>query len=140
MPSVPAAVLECQLAYGLRVSDVIDWKTSDLDCGRWTIHEKKTDKARRIQCTGQRRERLRAISKSPWVFPGRRSHITRQAVWSAVRRACERLDLEGCIGTHSFRKAYAEHFYFLHGVHALQKILNHDRISTTLIYAVGIKK
>ena len=132
----PALVCETMLRYGLRVSDVVDWRVEDLQKGRWFIHEKKRGKKRRISCTGEYRERLLRISRGGYVFPGRKpfTHITRQAVWCSFRTACRRTGVEGAYAPHSLRKTHARIYYSHYGVEATRKHLNHDDISTTLIY------
>ena len=138
MRPIPALVYETMLRYGLRISDVIDWRVSDLQKGRWTLHEKKTGKSRRIACTGSFRQQLLRYASSDYVFPGRgeAGHITRQAVWHSFRSAACRVGLCGCYAPHSLRKAHAVDYYNHHGLSATQRHLNHDSAATTLIYAI----
>ena len=87
----------------------------------------KTGKAGVATISDELRARLMAYrTSSRWVFPSPRNprkHITRQAVWYRVKRACERagIDPEG-VAPHSFRKYFA---------------VEHDRTITTEDYAMS---
>lgn len=77
-----------------------------------------------------------------WVFEGARDsskHRTRQAVWADVKRAAKALRIDYVAGTHSARKAYAVELYHRQGggstgLAAVQRDLQHEYSSTTLLY------
>ena len=63
------------------------------------------------------------------------THMTRQAVYQAVKRACAMLDIDGQISPHSARKTFAVTERKAHGLSAVKKALQHDSVETTKIYA-----
>ena len=140
----PANRLICVLSlrYGLRVGDVCALPTSAL-APKMTVHEQKTGKRRRISLPSALLSELRAQAGKRWVFEGRRSaehHRTRQAVWSDVRRAARALRLDSGISPHSLRKSYAIAAYERYGdLRKVQKLLNHDRVDTTMLYVFSDK-
>lgn len=129
--------MELAFDTGLRISDVLSLETKYLN-GRMTVTERKTGKRRRIYVPRDLLARLRALSGSVYVFPGRcdpeHKHRTRQAVWRDVKRAARAMRITDTVGCHTARKVYAVDIYRAHGLTAAQNALGHDRPETTLIY------
>lgn len=144
---MPANRLVCEvmLATGLRVSDVLTLRKSDLldSGGRFTIIEKKTGKKRHIHLSRALYGRLCHICGHYWVFEGRggpKTHRTRQAVYYDVKRAAKAFRLPQNIGTHSMRKVYAVQLLDKYGdIRRVQRALNHSSLATTVIYAAADK-
>ena len=126
---------------GLRVSDIISLKKSDLEKEKPTIKEKKTGKSKRIyipKTTKAELEKLAKQSKNEYIFYSPTSesgHITRQAVWKAFKRASKKCKATGNIAPHSTRKDYAckllkkgKKFTYIQGK------LNHANVNDTLRY------
>ena len=140
-------VMRCCLASGLRVSDVLEMRTSRL-ARRMTIRERKTGKSRRITWPASIYEDLEAQAGRYWVFEGRtdpKKHRTRQTVYKDVRRAAAAFRRAGSVpkdavvSPHSARKIAAVHAYHDGGLDAARKLLNHssDDAEVTLLYALA---
>lgn len=139
----PANRLVCRVcvATGLRVGDVVAFKTGDLKPQFW-ITEQKTRKRKRVNLTADLYAQLSAQAGPEWVFSSPRSpaqHRTRQAVWRDVKRAAKAFRLPQNVGVHSLRKVYAvDQLQKSRGnVAKVQKVMNHADVSTTMIYAMA---
>lgn len=127
---------------GLRVGDVVSLKWSHVRPGRIFYTAQKTGKWGVAIISDELERALKCYrSSSRWVFPSPRDplkHITRQAVWYRVKRACERagIDPEG-VAPHSFRKYFAVETFKREGLRATQSALQHDRTITTEDYAMS---
>lgn len=137
----PANRLVCQVCLhtGLRVSDVLNLKTDQLKARVW-VTESKTGKRKLIGFPEKLREALKAQAGPVWVFPGTRGneHRTRQAVWKDVKRAARAFRLPQNVAPHSLRKVYAvDVLEQYQDIDKVRRALNHDRETTTLIYAMA---
>lgn len=139
---MPANRLVCEviLHTGLRVSDVLSLKTSELR-PIFYITESKTGKRRRVGLPGDLLARLRQQAGRVYVFEGRdgeNTHRTRQTVWADVKRAQWAFRLPQNVGPHSLRKNYAVELMHKYGdIQRVRRALNHDRATTTMIYAIA---
>lgn len=133
-------VVRTMLHTGLRVSDVLSLRPSDLKPHGW-VTESKTGKRRQIGLPEPLLSDLRAQAGDVWVFPSRcdpTKHRTRQAVWADVKRAAKAYRLPQVVGTHSMRKVYAVELMERYGdIERVRRALNHDSESVTLIYAMA---
>ncbi len=139
---VNRVVMRVALHTGLRISDVLGLKKSDIDKGlQFWITESKTGKRKRVALTQELWDDVRSLCGKYWVFENRTDrakHRSRQAVWRDVKRAEHALRLPQNIGPHSARKVYAVRLMEEYGsIPKVQKALNHDRDSTTMIYAMA---
>lgn len=128
------------LATGLRIGDVLRLTTEKIKKQRFTVREEKTGKSRRIYLRKSLWRELMANAGDIWVFPGRNpmKHRTRQAVWKDLKRAQKMFRVEANIGAHSMRKIAAVDLFRRTGdLQLVQEFLNHDRDSTTMIYALA---
>lgn len=136
-----ALVMRVCMAYGLRVSDVLRLKTDDVFKRRFTIHELKTGKPRRIKLSDELYTALLRQGGRVWIFEGRtdwRRHRTRQAVWRDVKRAARAFRIPANVAPHSARKLYAVQAYRRVGnLSRVQRLLNHSDIEVTMIYAMA---
>ncbi len=129
---------------GLRVTDLLNLKTSDVKNKRKiTIREGKTKKARIIHL-GMVYEELNAyisnLGGSEWLFPSRKGKgpITRIQAYRQLNKAAEMVDITEGVGTHTMRKTFGYWYYKKSmNVAALQQILNHSHPAVTLKY-IGI--
>lgn len=135
-----ALVMRVMLHTGMRVSDVLALKPSDLKSSGWYT-ESKTGKRRRYGLPGPLLAELRAQAGSEWVFAGHRDptrHRTRQTVWADVKRAQRALRMPVNVGTHTARKIYAVDLMAKYGdIERVRRALNHDSVMTTAIYAMS---
>lgn len=127
---------------GLRVGDVVSLRWPQITASGIFFVAQKTGKAGIAPISDELRARLMAYrSSSRWVFPSPRDprkHITRQAVWYRVKRACERAGIDPVgVAPHSFRKYFAVETFKREGLRATQSALQHDRTITTEDYAMS---
>ena len=127
---------------GLRISDVLSLKKSDIEKGmQFGITESKTGKRRRVNLTEPLWRELCECSGSVWVFESRSDpakHRSRQAVWRDVKRAEQALRLPQNIGPHSARKIYAVQLMEDFGdIEKVRRALNHSSLCTTMIYVMA---
>lgn len=140
-------VMQICLATGLRVSDVLNLRIGDVRQNkRIRIVESKTNKNKNIYIPAKLREeilRTRSAGRQDayYVFEGRTNqfkHRTRQAVWKDIKRVLREYCFEFDCSPHSSRKIYAVNKYKETGdIEKVQKLLNHDYKSTTLLYALS---
>lgn len=135
--------IEVSERYGLRISDVLRFKTADLNKVTFGIKEQKTGKIRRIKLNPTLRRELVMICGSIFVWENNRDgrrHRTRQAVWADLRRAKTALRIKENITPHSARKIFAVNLYNKSGdMEKVKKILNHTSDAVTMIYALADK-
>ena len=132
-----ALALRTSLETGWRIDDVLHLRTSDLKGRTLSCVAMKTDKADKKVISADLAKRLKQIAMHGRFFDGRFGNKprTRQAVWRDVKKAAKRLEIDGNIAPHSARKTYAVEDFKAHGLKKVQEDLQHDRVSTTLVYA-----
>lgn len=132
--------VEVSLETGARIGDVVALRKDCLKGRTLRYTAQKTGKEDIKVISADLANRLRRNSCGLWLFPSERSksgHRTRQAVWKDIKQASKALGLKGNISPHSARKTYAVVDYHKNGLKATQEDLQHDRIDTTLIYALS---
>lgn len=136
-----ALVLRVALETGLRIGDVLAITTQQIQRQRFTVHEQKTGKSRRVYLSRPLWDALQRSAGRYYVFEGRndpKKHRTRQAVYNDLKRAAKAFRIPQNISPHSLRKLYAVTLLDETGdLELVQRALNHDRIQTTLIYALA---
>ena len=129
------------LETGLRIGDVLSFKTADLAKKSFTITEQKTKKKRVIRLRASLKKELVRIAGQTYVFEGRndpKKHRSRQAVYTDIKRACRAFRIKENFTVHSLRKAYAVDLYKTSGsLENVKQALNHDNELTTLLYALA---
>lgn len=135
--------LEVSRQTGLRIGDVVALKRSDLKGQTLSYTAAKTRKSGVAEISAELSAELRSrrSPRSKWIFPSPhdpREHLTRQAVWARLKKACERLGIppDG-ISPHSMRKSYAVELYKREGLQAAKRALQHDRVATTELYVMS---
>lgn len=137
-----ALVMRVALRTGLRISDILSFKTDQLKSRFW-VTESKTGKKRQIGLPEPLLSDLKKNAGPVWVFPGRngKNHRSRQAVWKDVKRAAKALRLPQNVGPHSARKVYAVDLLEKYGdIDRVKRALNHSSLAVTLIYAMADKQ
>jgi integrase len=133
-----ALALRVSLETGMRIGDVLALRPEDLTGRTISYIAEKTGKPDKKIITADLSKRLRQVQNRRWIFPGRGGvkHRTRQAVWKDLKNACDILGVsaEG-VSPHAARKTYAVDDFKKNGIESVQKHLQHDRLSTTMIYA-----
>ena len=142
------SILETLYATGMRVSEMVDLKLTELDLeeGICTVFGKGS-KERIVPLGGpaqralerylrQLRPRLDRGKGRGAVFLNQRGEpLSRVAIWNLVRKNAERGGIIQDVSPHTFRHSFATHL--LEGgadLAAVQELLGHADISTTQIY------
>jgi len=134
-------VLELLYATGLRVSELIQLKKSDVNLeGGFLIASGKRSKERVVPLGEFSRLALKDYiekekPKGIFLFPNKRGgKLTRQAVWKLIRKYGKRIE-KAHVSPHTIRHTFATHL--LEGgadLRSVQILLGHEDISTTQIY------
>lgn len=129
------------LETGLRVGDVLLFKTEDLSKRTFTVTEQKTKKKKVVRLREPLKKELRSIAGINFVFEHRTNpdkHRTRQAVYNDLKRACKAFRVKLNIAPHSMRKVYAVDLYKRTGdLKKVKEALNHDNDVVTILYALA---
>jgi integrase/recombinase XerD len=142
------AILELLYGCGLRVSELVGLDTERVDLPNQQVRViGKGNKERRVPMGDEARERLHRYRIGPraaWtakrpteaVFVGRRGNrMSREAVWSLVKRWARAAGVPERVTPHTFRHSFATHL--LEGgadLRVVQALLGHASISTTQLY------
>jgi integrase/recombinase XerD len=140
------AMLELMYAAGLRISELLSLRASDvdMDSGLLSCHGKGS-KERRIPI-GKSATRWLELYRAARARTTRTTHdarlfvsslgapLTRQFLWAAIKRYSERAGLEH-VSPHTLRHSFATHL-LQRGAdsRSVQSLLGHSDISTTQIY------
>jgi len=142
-----SAMLELMYSSGLRVSELINLKLSDIDFEAGFIKVMGKGSKERIvplneRCKEkinyyieqQRKDLLKGKQISPFLFLSNRAKpMTRQRFWQSLKETGKRAGIK--VSPHMIRHSFATHL--LEGgadLRALQKMLGHSDIATTQIY------
>ncbi|MBC8751323.1 MULTISPECIES: tyrosine-type recombinase/integrase [Paraburkholderia] len=136
-------ILMVAYAAGLRVSEVVHLKVTDIDSKRMVIrvNQGKNRKDRYVMLSPRLLEILRTYwhdaHPRDWLFPGDipGRPITREAVALACRVARQRSGIRKPITPHSLRHAFATHLLEAGtDVRRIQLLMGHRALSTTARY------
>jgi integrase/recombinase XerD len=139
----PGAVLITCYAAGLRISEAVRLKPSDIDSQRMVIRveQGKGRKDRYVMLSPRLLEILRGywrmVRPKHWLFPGDvpGRALTTDAVEKACRKARHRAGMAKPITPHSLRHAFAVHLLESGAdVRTIQLLLGHRSLATTARY------
>jgi integrase/recombinase XerD len=129
---------------GLRVSEVVNLKVSDIDSKRMVlrIEQGKGQKDRNGMLSPRLVEVLREWwligQPTTWLFPGRDpiNPITSKQIYRAVRYTAEAVGIKKRVSPHTLRHSFATHL-LEQGVdiRVIQVALGHSKLDTTARYA-----
>ena len=125
------------LETGLRVGDAVALTRKNLRGDRIYYRAQKTGKRGSAAISPDLMKALKARGDG-YLFKGRKNdtHLTRQAVWKRIKRACERALLSGeGVSPHAMRKVFAVETFRERGMEATREALQHGSRDTTEIYA-----
>jgi integrase/recombinase XerD len=137
-----AALLLCY-ASGLRISEAVSLKVSDIDSGRMLIHVRagKGNKDRYTVLSARLLTLLREYWKiqrpTDWLFPAVQpgKHIQPGTIQDVCREACQLAGITKRITPHMLRHSFATHLLESGtDTRAIQVLLGHRRIDTTARY------
>ena len=142
------AMLELLYATGLRVSELINLKQSQINFNQGVLRiVGKGDRERLIPLGDESQRWLREFLDGPrmeillerqtdYLFPTRRGdRMTRQAFWHIIKRYAEKSGVRKKLSPHSLRHAFATHLLNRGAdLRVVQLLLGHSDLSTTQIY------
>jgi integrase len=137
------AALMVAYGTGMRVSEVVSLKVSDIDSKRMLIRveQGKGKKDRYVMLSPRLLEVLRtwwrAEPSTDWLFPGWRmgQHLAPSALQLACKEAARRAGINKRVTVHTLRHSFATHL-LENGtdIRVIQTLLGHTRIDTTARY------
>jgi integrase/recombinase XerD len=142
------AMLELLYATGLRVSELINLKQSQVNFNQGVLRiVGKGDRERLIPLGDESQRWLRDFIDGPrmeillerqtdYLFPTRRGdRMTRQAFWHIIKRYAQKAGIDKKMSPHSLRHAFATHLLNRGAdLRVVQLLLGHSDLSTTQIY------
>ena len=142
------AMLELLYATGLRVSELINLKQSQVNFNQGVLRiVGKGDRERLIPIGEESQRWLQEFIDGPrmeillerqtdYLFPTRRGdRMTRQAFWHIIKRYAEKAGVHKKMSPHSLRHAFATHLLNRGAdLRVVQLLLGHSDLSTTQIY------
>ena len=142
------AMLELLYATGLRVSELINLKQSQVNFNQGVLRIiGKGDRERLIPLGEESQRWLRDFIDGPrmeillerqtdYLFPTRRGdRMTRQAFWHIIKRYAQKAGIRRKMSPHSLRHAFATHLLNRGAdLRVVQLLLGHSDLSTTQIY------
>ena len=142
------AMLELLYATGLRVSELINLKQSQVNFNQGVLRIiGKGDRERLIPIGDESQRWLREFIDGPrmeillerqtdYLFPTRRGdRMTRQAFWHIIKRYAQKAGVRKKMSPHSLRHAFATHLLNRGAdLRVVQLLLGHSDLSTTQIY------
>jgi len=137
------AILMTCYGAGLRISETLSLKVTDIDSQRMMIRVRQ-GKGRKDRYVGLPqvllrvlREYWKAAKPKEYLFPGRDgiNPITRQAVVCACHRAMETAGISKNISPHTMRHSFATHLLEEGAdIRTIQVLLGHRSVTTTALY------
>tara|TARA_B100001059_G_C17686967_1_gene502852 strand:+ start:20 stop:955 length:936 start_codon:yes stop_codon:yes gene_type:complete len=142
------AMLELMYATGLRVSELITLKLSQINFNQGVIRVLGKGNKERLVPIGEEsakwledfistsRKDILQKQQIDFLFPTKRGQsMTRQAFWYAIKRYSKKAGIKKNISPHGLRHAFATHL-LNHGadLRVVQLLLGHSDLSTTQIY------
>ena len=141
------AMLELLYASGVRISELVNIKFSDLDLDRNIIKvfgkgskERLVpfgeDAAQWISAYIDERKKNKDLASIKYIFLNNRgTKISRHAFWHRLKEYCLEIGLKQDISPHTLRHAFATHLLNRGAdLRAVQVLLGHSDLSTTQIY------
>ena len=142
------AMLEVLYATGLRVSELINLKQSQINLNQGVLRiQGKGDRERLIPLGDEAQRWVREFQAGPrveillerqteYLFPTRRGdRMTRQAFWHIIKRYAKKAEIGSKLSPHTLRHAFATHLLNNGAdLRVVQMLLGHSDLSTTQIY------
>jgi len=138
------AALSVAYGAGLRASEVVSLKVSDIDSTRMVIRveQGKGRKDRYVMLSTHLLELLRAYWKAArpqgWLFPGRDrvNPLTPRQLSRACHAAAQAAGIDKCVSLHTLRHSFATHLLEQKvDIRVIQVLLGHKKLDTTALYS-----
>ena len=141
-------MLEVLYATGLRVSELINLRQSEMNLNQGVVRIRGKGERERLIPLGEEAQKwLREFLAGPrieillerqtdYLFPTRRGdRMTRQAFWHIIKRYTKKAEISGKLSPHTLRHAFATHLLNNGAdLRVVQMLLGHSDLSTTQIY------
>ena len=143
------AMIEMLYATGMRISELINLKITDVDCNRLVVKVMgKGSKERLIPYGEIAADHLniylqdrKDINSNEIFLSNRGKKITRGAFWNRIKLYLRKENLKESISPHTLRHAFATHLLNRGAdLRSVQILLGHSDLSTTQIYTHIAKK
>jgi site-specific recombinase XerD len=137
------AALAAAYGAGLRVSEVVALKVSDIDSKLMTlrVEQGKGQKDRFVMLSPQLLELLRdwwrAARPRAWLFPGQNpvNPMSARQLHRAVRAAAQAAGIAKRVSPHTLRHSFATHLLEQNvDIRVIQVLLGHAKLNTTALY------
>ena len=143
------AMLELLYATGLRISELVNLKITDIDLHNCFVRVFGKGKKERIVpigdvaikylniYIGSYRDKILKDKISDYLFISNSlKNISRQGFFKILKNECKRCGIDKNVSPHVLRHSFATHM-LSHGadLRVIQELLGHEDISTTQIYA-----
>jgi len=137
------AILMTTYSAGLRVSEVVSLRISDLDSRRMVIRveQSKGKKDRYVPLSAALlpilRQYYRTARPGQWLFPGQDPErpLTRTSVEKMFKKSRDRAGITKNVTVHSLRHSFATHLLEKGvDIRTIQRLLGHRCLSSTQIY------
>jgi integrase/recombinase XerD len=137
------AALSVAYGAGLRVSEVVSPKVSDIDSQRMTqrVEQGKTQRDRYVMLSPQLLELLRdwwrAARPQAWLFPGQNpvNPMSARQFNRAVHAAAQAAGIAKRVSSHTLRHSFVTHLLEQNvDVRVIQLLLGHAKLETTALY------
>lgn len=131
---------------GLRISDILNLKVSNVRGWYLLLIERKTKKRRKVKMNAflkrEMDKHIKCKRVGDYLFQSRKGKnkpLTRQAAYSIIKIAAEDCGVEN-VGTHTMRKTFGYHYYQKYkDIAMLMELFNHASAAITKRY-IGINQ
>lgn len=134
-------MIELMYSAGLRVSELVKLRVKDIVLSNnigW-VREGKGRKDRLFVIAKRIKEKLKSHTAGcrpdGWLFHGREGHVSQRTIQVIVKKAAKKAGIRKNVHCHTLRHSFATH---LIGdgcdVMAVQHVLGHDNLQTTMVY------
>jgi site-specific recombinase XerD len=137
------AALSAAYGAGLRVSEVVALKVSDIDSAREVlrVEQGKGSKDRYVMLSPSLLELLRAWWRQArpmgWLFPGQNpvNHLSTRQLNRAFHAAADMAGIDKKVSPHTLRHSFATHLHEQNiDIRVIQVLLGHAKLDTTALY------
>ncbi|MHC1604800.1 MAG: site-specific tyrosine recombinase/integron integrase [Candidatus Methanofastidiosia archaeon] len=134
-------VLKCLYGMGLRVSEIVNLKVSDLDFDRNVVKISfaKGNKQRYVMMPKELKSDLRNFIElekpEKYLFSGRRNKYTIKSIQKIFESAATKAGIKKKVSCHTLRHSFATHLLEKGiDIRYIQNLLGHSKLQTTQIY------